>query len=152
MKNEFSSILKRIIVTLGVLLSLGTAAYAFVAGGFHLADITFSACIALWASTPYIIYGVLTSRGRRNDKRIIKIPESINDRPIIKNPGSIIGAGILMLGLDIYGYMEVFVFPSSSTSAILLLFLPFWLIVLIMPIGFLGGWLVELLIRRLRHI
>ncbi len=140
MKNEFSSILKCIIVTLGVLLSLGTAAYGLVAGGFHLADIFDFAGFALWARTPHVIYGVATSLRIRND------------RPIIKNPGSIIGAGILMLGLDIYGYMEVFVFPSSSTSALLLLFLPFWLIVLIMPIGFLGGWLVELLIRSLRHI
>ncbi len=66
-----------------------------------------------------------------------------------KSIGAIIGGGSFILGVDIFIYIQVFYFPQSSTDVIAILLLPFWQCVLIMPFGFLFGWLIEKMYLRI---
>lgn len=68
-------------------------------------------------------------------------------KALSKTHGAIIGGGVLILGIDILIRGEVLFSNGSSTDSIALLTMPFWLSVVIMPIGFLLGWLIEKLIR-----
>lgn len=83
---------------------------------------------ALWAISPYGVYYAASLKA--------------------KSIGALMGGGILILGVDILIHIQVLYFPSSSTDSIALLILPFWQSVIIMPVGFLLGWLVEKLIRK----
>lgn len=69
-----------------------------------------------------------------------------------KSMGSIIGGGLFLLGIDIVIHIQVFYFPESSTDSLVLLTMPFWQSVLIMPLGFLFGWLIERMIAKVRKL
>jgi hypothetical protein len=44
------------------------------------------------------------------------------------------------LGFDIAAFLSVFVWPTSSTAPLILLFLPLWNLLLFVPLGLLVGW------------
>jgi hypothetical protein len=50
-----------------------------------------------------------------------------------------LGGVIPLVIVDSYSYYAVFVSPESSTSALALLFAPFWNLMLFMPLGMLAG-------------
>ena len=52
-------------------------------------------------------------------------------------------AGLLILIMDIWVHVEVFVSPSGSTAAVGLVFMPLWNLVLVIPIGCIVGWVIE---------
>lgn len=47
----------------------------------------------------------------------------------------------LMLAFELFSYREVFVFPQSSTAALLYVVKPFWQLFGCLPLGFLIAWL-----------
>ena len=91
----------------------------------------YSVKLDIWASVPYIIFLIVSSA--------------------VRNKLAIIGAGILMLGLDVFLHAYVLFFPGSSTDAIALLFMPIWLVVLFMPAGFFVGWLIGKAIQKFKR-
>ncbi len=91
----------------------------------------FVIAVCLWGCVPYAVYGLATTK--------------------TKNNGAIIGGGLLMLGVDIFVRASIMFFPGSSTAALAFLFIPFWLIVLIMPLGMAGGWVVGQLVEIHRN-
>lgn len=84
----------------------------------------------LWASLPYGIYYLAAMKA---------------------GTGATIGGGLLILGIDMLIRIQVAFFPGSSTDSIALLIMPFWQSVVIMPVGFLLGWLVEKVIHRMSN-
>mgnify|MGYP001592196003 FL=1 len=81
----------------------------------------------LWAALPYGIYALAAMKA---------------------GTGATVGGGLLILGIDMLIRVQVAFSPGSSTDSIALLIMPFWQIVVIMPMGFLLGWLVEKMINR----
>jgi hypothetical protein len=57
-----------------------------------------------------------------------------------RKPRIALGAIGAILVMDIWMYFNVFVAPLSSTAALGLLFMPFWNLVLVCPLGCLLGW------------
>ncbi len=54
----------------------------------------------------------------------------------------IVVAGALLSVCAAILLWEVFVSPSSSTAALLLLFGPLWMLVIVLPVGLAGGWVL----------
>lgn len=52
-------------------------------------------------------------------------------------------AAVLVFAFDLWMHLEAFVFPSSSTSALGLLFMPLWNLVLVIPVAYLVGLLIS---------
>lgn len=108
--------------------------YAITGIGILLALITTfagendSLWFTLWASAPYLAYWIAALKA--------------------KSKGGILGGGLGIVGLDILIHAQVFYFPKSSTDAIAIILMPFWQLVLILPVGFLFGWIIEKLVYR----
>lgn len=119
-KRELRTIFPLSIVLLGVLLAMIT----------ELRGASPNLWYFLWTILPYGAYGLAATKA--------------------KSVGALIGGGLLILGLDIVNHIQVFYFPGSSTDSIALLTMPFWQIVIIMPLGFLFGWLIERMIAKVR--
>lgn len=119
MKSKVSSKFKYFIVLSGVLLIIVTE----LKGSTNIWHI-------LWAILPYGAYYVAALKAEGNSL------------------GAVIGGGILILGADILLRIQVLYFPGSSTDSIALLTMPFWQMVVIMPFGFLLGWVVEKWVKR----
>jgi hypothetical protein len=122
MKSKKMLLFKSIIILLGIILAALTELY----GGYP------SIWYVLWALFPYVAYYLASLK--------------------LKSAGAIIGGGIFILGVDILIHIQIFYFPGSSTDSIALLTIPFWESIIIMPIGFLFGWLIEKGITRLRRV
>lgn len=101
----------------GVMLHLYTATFR-AEGGLSL----FLVGLFLWSCTPYGVLLVLLLLARK---------------PVLA-----MGYGATSLGFDIYTYVTVFVWPSSSTAALGLLVMPFWNLVLFGPAGTFIAWLL----------
>lgn len=84
----------------------------------------------LWAALPYGIYYLAAMKA---------------------GTGATIGGGLLILGIDMLIRVQVAFFPGSSTDSIALLIMPFWQSIVIMPVGFLLGWLIEKMIHRISN-
>ena len=116
---------KYTVVILGVLLSGGVKLLPLVLHYPPAVRISLLVKLALWASTPYLIYGVVAMA--------------------VKNRAGIIVTGLLLLGLDLFAHVYFIFFSTSSTTALGFFFTPFWLIALVIPIGFVGssivGWI-----------
>ncbi len=52
-------------------------------------------------------------------------------------------AAVLVFALDLWMHLEVFVFSSSSTAALVLLFMPLWNLVLVIPVAYLVGSMIS---------
>jgi hypothetical protein len=59
-----------------------------------------------------------------------------------------LGALAAVVAVDAIAYWATFVRPTSSTSALVLLFAPLWKLVLALPVGAAVGWGVQRLLRR----
>jgi hypothetical protein len=114
--------IKYIIIIIGILLSIFTGLKGTYPSMWYI----------LWALFPYAAYYLASLK--------------------LKGIGSIIGGGLFILGFDILIHIQIFYFPESSTDSIALVTFPFWASVIIMPVGFLFGWMVEKLIIRLKDI
>jgi hypothetical protein len=57
-------------------------------------------------------------------------------------------AAIVVFLFDLFMHLEVFVWPSSSTAALGLLFMPLWNLVLFIPLSFLAGYFIENKIKK----
>jgi hypothetical protein len=64
-----------------------------------------------------------------------------------KQIGPALGALAALVAIDATAYWETFIRPTSSTSALVLLFAPFWKLVLALPVGAALGWVIERLVR-----
>lgn len=84
----------------------------------------------LWAALPYGIYYLAAMKA---------------------GAGATIGGGLLILGIDMAIRIQVLFFPGSSTDSIALLTMPFWQSVVVIPVGFSLGWLVEKMIHRMSN-
>ena len=61
-------------------------------------------------------------------------------------------AATLVLAFDLWMHLEAFVFPSSSTAALGLLFMPLWNLVIIIPVAYLvGSMLSKRLAKRTKE-
>lgn len=112
--------LKLIIILLGIILAMLTG----LCGAYP------SMWYVLWALFPYGTYYLSSLK--------------------LKSSGAIIGGGLFILGVDMLIRVQIFYFPGSSTDSIALVTMPFWESIIIMPVGFLFGWLIEKCIIRLR--
>lgn len=103
-------------IACGILLHVYTA--LFVAeGGFS----GFSVGLVLWSWLPYALAGTLLKR----------------------NAYAAAGAAVFVLAADALAFKLAFINPQGSTSALVLLFMPLWNLVLVGPIGAVLGWLVS---------
>ena len=110
------------LITAGVLLHGGIAIYSGAQS--HAANsLAFSVGLFLWASSPYVACAFLLFRMRMTRAAA--------------------GAALLALLMDITSAYTAFVKPSSSTSSLVLLFVPLWNLLVACPIGGFGGWLLS---------
>jgi len=65
-----------------------------------------------------------------------------------KKPVFAVGYAAASLGFDIFVFVSVFVRPASSTSALGLIAMPFWNLVLFGPAGAFMAWLVIRVLSR----
>ena len=116
--------LKNLKYAIYVILFLGVCLHIFTVFVNSSEGITsFSLGLMAWSIVPYII--------------CLLILRSVG------TPIKATGASLLILIMDAWIYAEVFIIPSSSTAAIGLIFMPFWNMVLVIPIGCFFGWLIE---------
>ena len=57
-------------------------------------------------------------------------------------------AAIVVFLFDLFMHLEAFVWPSSSTAALGLLFMPIWNLVFFLPLSFLAGYFIEERIKK----
>lgn len=107
-------------IVCGILLHAYTALF-MAAGGFSL----FRVGLVLWGWLPYGLGGALLRR----------------------NEHAAAGAALGVLAADALAFNLAFVNPKGSTSALVLLFMPMWNLVLGGPLGAVIGWLVSKLRR-----
>ncbi|MFH1369352.1 MAG: hypothetical protein ABII64_09530 [Elusimicrobiota bacterium] len=81
----------------------------------------FALGLALWGLLPYVIFRILAAQS-------INIP-------------AVMGSGTFLLVADILGHIFVFFFMKPEAGAVMILFVPFWLTVFVLPIGFAAGWI-----------
>lgn len=77
----------------------------------------------VWGMTPYCLCLLISSLGTRRAAPIV--------------------GGVLALAADVLVHVEVFVAPQSSTSALLLIFVPLWSNLVIVPAGTIVAWLIS---------
>ena len=76
----------------------------------------------VWGMTPYCLCLMISSLGK------------LRVAPVV--------GGVPALAADLLVHFEVFVAPQSSTSALLLIFVPLWSNLVIVPAGTIVAWLV----------
>lgn len=57
-------------------------------------------------------------------------------------------AAIVVFLFDLFMHLEVFVWPSSSTATLGVLFMPLWNLVLFIPLSFLAGYFIEKRLKK----
>jgi hypothetical protein len=57
-------------------------------------------------------------------------------------------AVIVVFLFDLFMHLKVFVWPSSSTASLGLLFMPLWNMVLFIPLSFLAGYFIEKRLKK----
>lgn len=116
--------LKNIRYAIYVILFLGACLHIFTTFVNSSGGITgFSLGVMLWSIVPYIICLIILRS--------------------VGTPIKVLGSSLIILIMDAWMYEEVFISPSSSTAALGLLIMPFWNMVLFIPIGCLLGWFAE---------
>lgn len=76
----------------------------------------------VWGMTPYCLCLMISSLG------------TLRVAPVV--------GGVLALAADMLVHFEVFVAPQSSTAALLLIFVPLWSNLVIVPAGTIVAWLI----------
>jgi hypothetical protein len=75
----------------------------------------------VWGLSPYALCALISSIGTRA-------------APIV--------GGVLALAVDVLVHVEVFMAPQGSTSGLLLIFVPLWNNLVIVPLGTIVAWLI----------
>jgi hypothetical protein len=101
------------IIIIGVLLSLVTAFVPHAPGAFKI-----SWGLLFWNLLPYLVYLLLTD---------------MLDGVELMTPG------VFVLVIDFYTQIHLYVFPDTSTDNVIIAYLPLWLTVLVLPLGWLVG-------------
>jgi hypothetical protein len=101
------------IIILGILLSLLTSFVPHAPGAVKL-----SWGLLFWSLLPYLIYLCLTD---------------------ILDGAELMAPGFFVLILDIYIQIHLYVFPDSSADNVIITYLPIWLTVLVLPLGWVVG-------------
>jgi|GEM_PF-4663114 len=122
MKSKKILFFKSIIILVGIILAVFTELYSDYTNIWYV----------LWALFPYMAYYLASLK--------------------LKSAGAIICGGIFILGIDILIHIQIFYFPESSTDSIALLTIPFWESIIVMPVGFLFGVMMEKLIMYLKCV
>lgn len=103
------------VLILGMLLHFFTASVK-AEGGLS----SFSANLMFMAWVPYVVVAVVFI--------------------FVKNAMVPLGGALAAFGIDTAVYLSVFVWPQGSTAPLALLFMPYWNLLLFVPIGMLVGW------------
>ncbi len=127
MKANSIKVVTHFIAFAGILLSI----YTFVGTNYFRSFSVDLRGFAVWSSIPYLIYWFVASK--------------------IKSRGAILGGGIVPLGIAAVIHAKILYFDGSLIDAAALISLPFWQLFIIMPAGFLFGWLIEKLIYRITN-
>jgi len=77
----------------------------------------------LWSISPYLLVALLLWRGRW--------------------PCAALGAALLPVICDMAVHYAVFHTSGSSTAAVALIMMPFWNLVVVLPVGAALGWLID---------
>jgi hypothetical protein len=80
------------------------------------------AAFFIWALAPYALCALISSIS------------TLRAAPV--------AGGALALAVDLLVHVEVFIAPHSSTSALLLIYVPLWNILVLVPIGTIVAWLI----------
>ena len=125
MKSSLKNVVHKFrigVVLFGILVSIATSLTGDYSGGSGVGQLLWFVGIALWTFFPYAVYGAVSSE--------------------IKNSGAKVGGGLSVLLVDVYVRVKLFFSPGSSTAGLAVLFMPFWLSVIILPLGLAVGWFV----------
>lgn len=109
----------RQICLLGVLIVVVSTARAGISSGLDLGMLLGGVLFAAWALTPLAALWALSYRVRDAWRQAV--------------------AALLLVGFDAWARVEVFLFPTSSTDALLLLVTPAIALFVLLPIGLLVG-------------
>lgn len=110
MKKEFQKLrIIKIVLGVGILFFVWRLRQMIISPPTDISDFTFSIIFNLWIFLPYALFYLF----KKN---------------FTKNKLSLIISSIFLVGLDIYTHAEVFLWPSSSTSALIFLISPIYLI------------------------
>lgn len=77
---------------------------------------------ALWVLVPFAVLALVVGRAARM--------------------APIVVAGVLLSVCAGIMLWEVFFAPTSSTAALLLVFGPLWMLIIVLPVGLAGGWVL----------
>jgi hypothetical protein len=61
----------------------------------------------------------------------------------LRKPHAALGGALTTLAADLWAFYSAFINPQGSTSALVLLFMPLWNLLLITPVGLITGWLIS---------
>lgn len=101
------------IIILGILLSFLTSIVAHAPGAFKI-----SWGLLFWSLLPYLVYLLMTD---------------------ILDGFELMIPGIFVLIIDFYTQIHLYVFPGTSADNVIIAYLPLWLTVLVLPLGWLVG-------------
>lgn len=104
---------------LGVLIVVVSTARATLSSGLDLGMLVAGVLFAAWALTPLAALWALSYRIRDAWRQAV--------------------AALLLVGFDAWARVEVFLFPTSSTDALLLLVTPALALIILLPIGLMVG-------------
>ena len=101
------------IIVLGILLSVMTALVPHAPGAFKI-----SWGLLFWSLLPYIVYLFITD-----------MLEGVE----------LMTAGVFVLVVDFYSHIHLYVFPGTPADNLIITYLPLWLTVLVLPLGWIVG-------------
>ncbi len=102
-----------LIIGLGIAISLVAAVVPHAPGAFRL-----SWGLLFWGLVPYIVYLFLTE---------------------MLTGAALVVPGVLIFLIDFYAQIHLFLFPDASTDSGLITYLPLWLTLIVLPIGWYAG-------------
>ncbi len=101
------------IIILALLLSFLTSFVPHAPGAFKI-----SWGLFFWSMLPYLVYLFLTD---------------------MLEGAALLTPGLFVLIIDFYTHIHLYVFPGTSTDNVIITYLPLWLTVLVLPLGWVVG-------------
>lgn len=109
---------KRAVLVAGAVFSLLKALPPIIGG-----QLVFALTFVCWSMLPYAIYAVFAWRSDRAQ--------------------SVVLAGGMLAAMDLVANIFVFYFINTKLKVSVLVFVPVWLSIFVLPAGYLVGWLAE---------